>query len=99
MISFTMETAIACTPDQLVQALQTIIQQYEIYRVKGFVHVPGKPMRMVLQGVSQRFDYYFDRLWKEGEERKTALVVIGHDLNIEAVDAAFRQALATITNK
>jgi cobalamin biosynthesis protein CobW len=98
MISFTLEIDTPCTPEQLVQALISVIQQHEIYRVKGFVHVPGKPMRMVLQGVSQRFDFYFDRLWKEGEERKTALVVIGHDLNIEAVDAAFRQALATIIN-
>jgi cobalamin biosynthesis protein CobW len=98
MISFTLETNTPCTTEQLVQALVAIIQQFEVYRVKGFVHVPGKPMRMVLQGVSQRFDFYFDRPWREGEERKTALVVIGHDLNIEAVDAAFRQALATIVN-
>lgn len=98
MISFTMETTIAATPEQIVQALQTIIQQHEIYRVKGFVQVPGKPMRMVLQGVSQRFDHYFDRPWKENEERKTALVVIGHDLVIDAVDAAFQQALTAIVN-
>lgn len=93
MLSFTLEVDTPCTPEQLIQALTSIIQQYEIYRVKGFVHVPGKPMRMVLQGVSQRFDHYFDRPWKDGEERKTSLVIIGHDLDIEVVNAAFRKAL------
>ena len=65
---------------ELVKALKTRVQQEEIYRIKGFVNIPNKPMRMVLQGVGERFDYYFDRAWKEGETRKTSLVVIGRNL-------------------
>ena len=64
----------------LVNELKEMVQEKEIYRIKGFVNIPNKPMRMVLQGVGSRFDYYFERPWREGEERKTKLVVIGKDL-------------------
>ncbi len=70
------------TPDikALVKEMTELVKDHEIYRIKGFVNIPGKPMRMVLQGVGERFDYYFDRKWKEGEERKTKLVIIGKHL-------------------
>ena len=61
------------------------MKAHEIYRIKGFVNIPGKPMRMVLQGAGARFDYYFDRKWKEGEDRKTKLVIIGKELDEKAV--------------
>lgn len=65
----------------LVNEMKGRVQNEEIYRIKGFVNIPEKSMRMVLQGVGERFDYYFDREWKAGEERKTRLVVIGRNLN------------------
>ncbi len=61
----------------LVTDLKGLVQNHEIYRIKGFVNIPNKPMRMVLQGVGSRFDYYFERPWEENETRKTKLVVIG----------------------
>ena len=66
--------------NQLIQELKTLVSNQEIYRIKGFVNIPNKPMRMILQGVGERFDYYFDRKWKETEERKTRLVIIGKHL-------------------
>ena len=69
----------------LVKVLTALVKAHEIYRIKGFVNIPGKPMRMVLQGVGTRFDYYFDRKWKEGEDRKTKLVIIGKELDEKAV--------------
>ncbi len=65
----------------LVKALKKRVQEEEIYRIKGFVNIPNKPMRMVLQGVGERFDYYFDRPWQEGETRATRLVVIGRNID------------------
>jgi len=64
----------------LVKELETLVNKHEIYRIKGFVNIPNKPMRMILQGVGTRFDYYFDRAWAADEERKTQLVVIGRDI-------------------
>ncbi|MCG8882952.1 cobalamin biosynthesis protein CobW [Tenacibaculum finnmarkense] len=66
----------------LVKDLKKLVEDHEIYRIKGFVNIPNKPMRMVLQGVGSRFDYYFERLWGENEERKTSLVVIGKNIEL-----------------
>ena len=60
----------------LVNDLKALVEKHEIYRIKGFVNIPNKPMRMVLQGVGSRFDYYFERPWGANEERKTSIVVI-----------------------
>lgn len=79
--SFVVDITVPHTPESLTEKCIALVGQHEIYRIKGFIDVPGKPMRMVLQGVSQRFEHYFDRPWKAGEERKTSLVVIGHDLD------------------
>ena len=69
---------------ELVTELKEMVSDKEIYRIKGFVNIPEKPMRMVLQGVGDRFDYYFERPWREGEDRLTRLVVIGKELsNVE----------------
>lgn len=65
---------------ELVKALKIRVQEEEIYRIKGFVNIPNKPMRMILQGVGERFDYYFDRPWAVNEARKTTLVIIGRNL-------------------
>ena len=46
-------------------------------RVKGFVEVEGKPMRLLLQAVGPRVSHHFDRAWAPGEDRKSRLVVIG----------------------
>ncbi|MBF0095104.1 MAG: GTP-binding protein, partial [Alphaproteobacteria bacterium] len=37
----------------------------------------GKPMRHVVRGVGARFERYYDRPWRTGEERRSTLVVIG----------------------
>ncbi|WP_299778807.1 cobalamin biosynthesis protein CobW [uncultured Formosa sp.] len=66
----------------LVKELKALVAQHEIYRIKGFVNIPNKPMRMVLQGVGSRFDYYFERPWGATENRKTTIVVIGKNIEL-----------------
>lgn len=76
------------SPESLILALKELIDTYEIYRIKGFINIENKPMRMVLQGVSNRFENYFDRKWKDNEVRKTSLIIIGDELyekNLEAI--------------
>ncbi len=65
-----------------------MLQEQEIYRVKGFVCVPNKSMRLVLQGVGNRFDTFYDRLWQLDEPKQTRLVFIGHNLNRHIVEQA-----------
>ena len=74
-------------PDNLVKKLQELVAKEEIYRIKGFVAVPEKPMRMVLQGVGDRIEYFYDRAWKKTETRETKLVFIGRELDQEKIEA------------
>lgn len=67
-------------PKELTTKLKQLVQDQEIYRIKGFVSVPNKAMRMVVQGVGDRFDHFFDRPWQASELRQTRLVFIGHAL-------------------
>ena len=75
-------------PKALVQKLTVLVNEQEIYRIKGFVAVPNKPMRLVLNGVGNRFDYFYDRPWKPDEKKETKLIVIGHELDAAGVKAA-----------
>jgi cobalamin biosynthesis protein CobW len=77
----------AFDPDTLISGLKALVQQQEIYRIKGFVSVPNKAMRLVLQGVGQRFDSFYDRPWQASEPRQTRLVIIGHELNSAEIEA------------
>ena len=65
------------SPDALINRLQATIAEHDILRVKGFVHVPGKNLRLIIQGVGARLQQHFDRPWEDGEPRETRLVVIG----------------------
>ena len=77
----------AFTPETLIKQLKELSDKHEIYRVKGFVNVPNKPMRSVLQGVGNRFETFYDRPWQAEEARQTRLVLIGQDLDRQAIEA------------
>jgi len=80
-------------PEQLESRLRQATQDHDILRVKGFIHVPGKDMRHVIQGVGSRIQRYYDRPWAAGEERRTALVIIGEKgLDEGAIRAALMPA-------
>ena len=64
-------------PEDLLAKLLPAIERHDILRVKGFLNVVGKEMRLVLQGVGPRLQHYYDRAWAPGEDRSSRLVVIG----------------------
>lgn len=82
---------------RLLDALVALVQRHEIYRIKGFVALPGAAMRLVVQGVGQRFDSHFDRAWRAGDTRATRLVVIGDHLDAAALQAEVQSALSAAT--
>jgi len=77
----------AFDPTQLQKQLEALVQQQEIYRIKGFVAVPNKAMRLVLQGVGSRFEQFYDRPWQPDEVRQTRLVFIGHALDGDEIES------------
>jgi cobalamin biosynthesis protein CobW len=75
--SFVVELGPVADPAAFAEKLKGIIAEHDVLRLKGFVDVPGKPMRLQLQAVGGRIDHYFDRAWAPGDARATRLVVIG----------------------
>jgi len=65
-------------PDALESRIKDVAGRHDILRVKGFFDVPGKAMRLVVQGVGDRVQRYFDRPWAANERGTSRLVVIGH---------------------
>ena len=74
-------------PIQLQQKLEALVTTADIYRIKGFVAVPNKPMRLVIQGVGKRFEQFYDRLWRSDEPRETKLVFIGKSINLQQIES------------
>jgi cobalamin biosynthesis protein CobW len=78
--------------EALLRGLEAVVREHEVYRAKGFASLPGKPMRLVVQGVGARFDSYFDRAWEGDEPRRTELVFIGSHLEREALTSTLLNA-------
>ncbi len=87
--SFTVALGAIADPEALHQRLLAAIEAHAILRVKGFLDVPDKEMRHVVQAVGARIERYYDRPWRAGEARLSRLVVIGEKgLDRAAVVAA-----------
>ena len=76
------------SPQALIERLQETAAAHDILRLKGFVDIVGKPMRLLVQGVGARIQHQFDRRWSAGEARRGRLVVIGEKgLDKAAIEA------------
>jgi cobalamin biosynthesis protein CobW len=71
--------------------LLALIRAHEVLRVKGFLDVPGRDRRLVVQAVGERIEQHFDRAWLSSEPRATRLVVIGR----KGIDRAAIQSALT----
>jgi cobalamin biosynthesis protein CobW len=75
--SFVVERGPVADIASFLHALAGAVATHDILRLKGFLAVPGKELRQVVQGVGGRIQHYFDRPWAAGEARSSRLVVIG----------------------
>ncbi|MCI0431024.1 MAG: cobalamin biosynthesis protein CobW [Rhodospirillales bacterium] len=64
------------TPDPLMAGLARTAIRHDVLRIKGFVEVAGRPLRLLIQGVGTRFQHQYDRPWRPGEARSGRIVVI-----------------------
>jgi cobalamin biosynthesis protein CobW len=89
--SFVVELGPIDDPDALEARLVAAVEAHDIFRIKGFAHIPDRPRRLVVQGVGTRFQRYFDRDWAAGDTPSTRLVVIGRaGMDRAAIEAALR---------
>ena len=74
--------------DTFATQVSSIIRTHDILRLKGFVAVAKKPMRLTLQAVGSRVETYFDQPFDKAP-RVTRLVVIGQSgLDRPSIEAA-----------
>ena len=75
-------------PEALQDAIRSLARDQHILRVKGYVAVAGKPLRMLVQAVGSRVRAQYDRPWG-ATPRQTRLVVIAehHDIDEAAIRA------------
>jgi cobalamin biosynthesis protein CobW len=87
--SFALVLPPVAEPDALAARLAAAIAAQDVLRVKGFLDVPGKSLRMAVQAVGPRLERWFDRPWRDGEARQSRLVVIGRKgLDRAAIESA-----------
>jgi cobalamin biosynthesis protein CobW len=75
--SFVVELSAVSDPEALASRIAETAAAENVLRIKGFVEVSAKPMRLQVQAVGSRVNHYFDRPWAAGETRRSRLVVIG----------------------
>ena len=87
--TFIVELGAIAEPAALIEKLSIVAAQHDVLRMKGFMNIAGKPMRLLVQGVGTRFRQNFDRAWGADEARASRLVVIGEKgLDQAAIRAA-----------
>jgi cobalamin biosynthesis protein CobW len=64
-------------PAAIATRIAGVAQSHNVLRMKGFVAVAGKTMRLLVQAVGLRVSHYYDRPWGDSEARQGNLVVIG----------------------
>jgi cobalamin biosynthesis protein CobW len=91
--SFSLVLPDVASKDHLLATIEQTIRAHDVLRLKGFAALPGAPARLAIQAVGPRVSAYFDRPWRPGEARQTALVVIGQSpLDRPAITASLQQA-------
>ena len=75
--SFSLALAPVADMDGLMATLAKLAEAHDILRLKGFLAVPGRDLRHLVQGVGARLTGYFDRPWGKTEARDGRLVIIG----------------------
>jgi cobalamin biosynthesis protein CobW len=75
--SFVVKLAEIAEPAVLAKRVAAVADAHNALRMKGFVPVAGKPLRLLIQAVGPRVSHYYDRPWGAGEARQGSLVVIG----------------------
>ena len=76
--------------EKFENTLDQVLRSEAILRVKGYLSVKGKPMRLLVQAVGERVRTQYDKAWGESK-RSSKLVIIAEkdDLNEKKIREQF----------
>ncbi|CFX45653.1 Protein CobW [Candidatus Filomicrobium marinum] len=80
---------ILADPESVAEAIRRLARERDILRVKGYLAIRDKPMRMLVQAVGERVRMQYDRPWGDQPRRSQLVVIAEHD----AIDPAAIQAV------
>ena len=66
----------------------------QILRSKGILAIAGEPKRYVFQGVHMMMDSSWGQPWRDGEKQTSKFVVIGRELDADALRSGFAACAA-----
>jgi cobalamin biosynthesis protein CobW len=75
--SFVVDMAEVSDPASATRRIASVAEAHNVLRMKGFLAVSGKPMRLLVQAVGPRVSHYYDKPWAASQPRQGSLVVIG----------------------
>ena len=75
--TITVGISAAVMPTVTIDRVKLALNQEGVLRIKGVTEIRDKEARLVIQGVGDRVDYYYDRPWNLDESRNSQLVIIG----------------------
>jgi cobalamin biosynthesis protein CobW len=75
--SFVVKMPEITEPAAIARRIAGVAETHNVLRMKGFLAVAGKNMRLLVQAVGPRVSHYYDRPWSAAEGRRGSLVVIG----------------------
>ena len=77
-------------PETVAAAIVRLANEQKVLRVKGYIAVAGKPMRMLVQAVGARVRMQYDRPWGTTPRLSQLVVIAEHD---DIDEAAIRKVL------
>ena len=70
------------SPEILCARIKKLAYEHKILRVKGYVAVKDKPLRLLVQAVGSRVRSQYDRPWESNELRTGKIIVIAEHNNV-----------------
>ena len=75
--TFTLDIEVVANTNVIIGRVKQALTEEGVLRIKGALVIQDKPARLIVQGVGERVEHYYDRPWASDETQAGQLVIIG----------------------
>ena len=75
--TFTLDIEVVANTNVIIERVKQALTEEGVLRIKGALVIQDKPARLIVQGVGERVEHYYDRPWASDETQAGQLVIIG----------------------